>query len=1271
MQSLTIVQVVSKGLWYQRWMQLPISLGVAAATAVIVGALVVGDSVRTSLRDLALDRLGKVDYVLIAPRFFDESILANWQPTSNQFAATREGIILFPRSTVEKKSIANLALVESTTAASTSIRIAGGTMCMGIEESFWSLGDLAPQPKIADDEAIINMALAEELDVTVGSRISVRLPALQAVPADSPLGKRDESTVSLPNLRVIAILPNRSLARFDLRSNQRPARNVFVAKSAIQAILERPGQINASLVSTQRQESTNSGSLGIRVSASENANEMLSSLPVTLDDLGYSIKPILRKFPDPTIGETQTETGSVSIVDYLQIASDQLLVPPDALDAIEAAFPAFDPTTNAPVRSSLLAYLANAITKVPSDSTSSPEPEIISSPAISSPVISYSTIVGIEPASLDAPSVGFGQAATDDELRQWVEKLSTGEVLINSWLAEQSQASAGDSLRIDYYVPETIDGLEVETSVVMKVAGVVPITEPDSGYRRNRSAKFSTPPTPFNDPEMVPKVPGITDQESMSDWDLPFALTRKIRTEDDEYWNNYRLTPKLYMSLKEAQRLFGSRFGNVSSIRIADKTQPSSTDMATPSAAEDELGKLKATLLSSLRTKIKELGWQVLPLRAQQIAASKGTTPFDALFLALSMFVIVSALLLVSLLFRLSIERRMTEWGLLKSIGFSPSRIQSVLRIEGLSLSFVGAVIGVVLGIAYGYFVIELLKSWWVGAVGTPFLDFHVQLSSLVIGSLIGISMAWLTIVVSARFIDRQSPIKMLKGIVAFRSAKVTLIRGAKGDYGTDIHRKPLAYQRLTYWSSRIFWLIPIAVVIIGLGQTGPAAAGAFVGAGMLMLFGMVIASYRLIRKPPSIDHLKSQRMTLISLAANSVRRNPWRSVLAIGLMAIASFLILSISLFEASPDSAGTGGFDLMVQSTVAVPKNLSDKTYQRETLGDRAASLDDTTIIPIRVRDGDDAGCSNLYQAAQPQVYGISPKMRIWNEQAMNQTEHSDFAWAAKGAIAKGISPWRQLESPSEGTIDSPVPVILDQNTALWALHLTGTTGEEFHYEMGNQTVYFKTVAVLQNTILQGSLIIGESNFQILFPEISGYRTWLVRDDSISKASKPSERDAIVEKISRTLESGWSDEGMDAATTSSILRNLLAVQNTYLKAFQSLGGLGLLLGTFGLAVVQMRSIQERRSELGLMKAIGFSESRLGKFLLLESVTLLGWGIGIGLIAAFMAILPTLIQGTIPVGVFSPAITMLVILLFGLVSALVAVRSGVRVPMLKALRSE
>ncbi len=54
-----------------------------------------------------------------------------------------------------------------------------------------------------------------------------------------------------------------------------------------------------------------------------------------------------------------------------------------------------------------------------------------------------------------------------------------------------------------------------------------------------------------------------------------------------------------------------------------------------------------------------------------------------------------------------------------------------------------------------------------------------------------------------------------------------------------------------------------------------------------------------------------------------------------------------------------------------------------------------------------------------------------------------------------------------------------------------------------------------------------------------------------------------------------------MQIESTRSRLMNLMAVQNTYLSTFQSLGGLGLILGTFGLAVVQLRSAMERRGEL------------------------------------------------------------------------------------------
>ena len=178
--------------------------------------------------------------------------------------------------------------------------------------------------------------------------------------------------------------------------------------------------------------------------------------------------------------------------------------------------------------------------------------------------------------------------------------------------------------------------------------------------------------------------------------------------------------------------------------------------------------------------------------------------------------------------------------------------------------------------------------------------------------------------------------------------------------------------------------------------------------------------------------------------------------------------------------------------------------------------------------------------------------------------------FQWAADGDVPVGQTPWDALDVDATGTENDPIPVIIDQNTAMWSLQMMKGVGEvrAFEYEPGKLT-YFRVVGLLANSLLQGKLMIGENNFKRIFPDISGYQYFLIAvDDSRSN------------EVAGIFENRLGDIGMDITDANRTLATMLAVQNTYLRTFQSLGALGLLLGTIGLAVAQMRSVLERRQE-------------------------------------------------------------------------------------------
>jgi hypothetical protein len=398
-------------------------------------------------------------------------------------------------------------------------------------------------------------------------------------------------------------------------------------------------------------------------------------------------------------------------------------------------------------------------------------------------------------------------------------------------------------------------------------------------------------------------------------------------------------------------------------------------------------------------------------------------------------------------------------------------------------------------------------------------------------------------------------------------------------------------------------------------------------------------------------------------MALRNAARNPGRSTLSVGLMASACFLIVAVSAFRLDPSqqtpskSSGNGGFAIVAESDQPIFQNL-DTPEGRSSLGftdDEEKTLADCRIFSLRVKSGDDASCLNLYQPHNPRILGL-PKAFL---------ERDGFAWIETPENSK--NPWLLLNvSPSNFFEDHriariSIPLILEKNTANYSLSLWGGCGQDYVYwNVQGVPLSMKIASLLDNSLFQGDLLISEEALLKLFPATVGYRFFLIEC--------PPEKTA---ELQRLLENRLGDYGLATETAGRRLARFSAVQNTYLSMFQSLGGLGLLLGTLGLAAVQLRNVVERRGELALLRAVGFRRNQLAALVLLENAALLLLGLGMGMLAALVAVMPHYLDGNASIPWLSLFGTLGLVFIVGLLAGLAAVRQVLRVPLLAALREE
>ena len=1263
-------------------MNLAVALGAAAGTAVLTGALLVGDSMRGSLRALTLDRLGKIDEVLAPGRFFREKLADELKETNDykEYGESLVPAILLPASMenpntqnranrVEvigcKKDFSDLFLPSPSGSEavlnlpSPSGRGAGGE---GREIKNLQSNSTTPSPHpnplpkgegTANAREIdLNQPLAEKLGVKPGDAVILRLPRPGVIPSDSALGEKRD-TVRSYRLTVHEILPAAGLGRFSLKPSQQEPLNAYVPLDWLQERLEQPGKVNTLL-------------LGLNEIGEESIERYWLDTPpkITLRDVLSRVRAIIT-------GRNQIQSSSnvfsggiflhwsfpldlsedlglriaKAPKGYVNLTADSMIIPPGIEAAIDnhevqermassVSFFPEDKDESHYVFQRVFTYLANSVSHNGRD-------------------IPYSTITAID-FSADPP---LGPFLSPDG--KPVSPLADNEIALNTWAAEDLAAKIGDRIKVCYFEPESSHGQIREKTAEFRLAAIVQL----GGAADDRN--------------FTPSVKGITNIESMSDWDPPFPFdAKRIRPTDEKYWKDYGPTPKAFVSLAAGRELWGNRFGQTTSVRMACKPGYSVPDSFT----EEKFFQKKLQNWLQLGS---GFFWQTVKLQA--LAAAQGTTPFNVLFLGFSFFIIVSALMLVLLLFKLGVERRAAEIGILLAVGWKPKKVRKLLFREGVLTALGGGLLGVPLGIGYAALMLWGLQTWWLAAIVTPFLKLYIAPGSLMIGFFAGFFMGVVTIFFAVRKISRIAPRQLLAGLPygamptpgamptlavgmrragKSRSSRISSAQHAHGQCGHDTdelekppHPLPLSQRArgVLTWID-ILWIIFFSANLLFwlfARRLSDLEAGLFFGSGAIVLLLTLLVIWNHLRRGATGAAVAVGGGNLFRLAVRNAARNPGRSTLTIGLVASACFLIVAVSAFQLDPSQqtptleSGNGGFALAAESSQPIFQNL-DTPDGRAAIGFSDAeekSLSLCRIYSLRVRAGDDASCLNLYKSHSPRILGLPQDFLA----------RGGFTWA--DAPTKCENPWRLLE-PRNLDVKAEVPMILEKNTANYSLNLWGGLGEQ--YWLSDRSFGLRVAALLDNSIFQGDLLISEEALLEKFPETAGYRFFLVEC--------PREKTAEVQKI---LENRLGDYGFAAETTGRRLARFLAVQNTYLSTFQSLGGLGLLLGTLGLAAVQLRNVLERRGELALLRAVGFRQRKLAWLVLLENAVLLVLGTGSGVLAALVAVMPHFLSTGASIPWLSLTGTLGLVLLVGMLAGLAAVRQTLKAPLLNALRED
>jgi putative ABC transport system permease protein len=641
---------------------------------------------------------------------------------------------------------------------------------------------------------------------------------------------------------------------------------------------------------------------------------------------------------------------------------------------------------------------------------------------------------------------------------------------------------------------------------------------------------------------------------------------------------------------------------------------------------------------------------------------------FRQLFVGFGAFSVIAGILLLVNIFVMLAEERKTELGMLRAVGLKRAHLVRSFGLEGAVYSVVAAVVGAVAGVGVGRAIVAVTAGLF-RQEGAEAIDlrFAAEPGSLVTGALLGLAIGLVTVWVTSVRIGRLNVIRAIRDLpepARVGQRRRTVVLAAAGlvaggaPFGAGL-AGDAAFPALLGPALALFSSVPL------LGRLLPATAAVTVPCGLALVWGMgAFVLLPDVFRGAEIPLFVLQGIILVAAAVAIVSANAHLARhLSDALAASGRGLAARLGLAYPLAKRFRTG---LLLGMYALVVFTLTFLTVLGAVFREQAPALvADADAGYDLVVDSNPANPLSVEQLLErPDVVAVAPLVRALPEfELPGGGERRPFVIGGfdERLLERGLPTLAARDDPTASDEEVWRAVLADPDLVVVsdfflqqgggppeALVRSGET-VVLHDPVSGAARPLRVAGVLSSDFqFNGALVRAELLADVLGPRSVANRHYVAAPD-----------DADPEEVADRLNGALLANGADASTFRQLVDRQLALQQGFLRLFEGYLSLGLVIGIAGLGVVMVRAVRERRRQIGMLRAMGFSQRLVRAAFLLEAAFIavqgITLGIALGLVSGYTLLSQSSVFVDSQLGFVVPWAPLAVVLVVPLVASLVA----------------